>query len=70
VTALGDHYDIAGGVIAGGFVLVGVGGVLGWPRFKRWIGEKRRRYEARGRGISLDTEGDEEDDNGVRSLTV
>lgn len=70
VTALGDHYDIVGGVIAGGFVLVGVGGVLGWPRFKRWIGEKRRRYEARGRGISLDTDEDEEDDNGVRGLTV
>jgi high-affinity nickel-transport protein len=41
VTALSDHYDIVGGAIAGAFVLVGVCGVLAWPRFKQWISSKR-----------------------------
>ena len=59
VTALSDHYDIVGGSIAGGFVLVGILGVFAWPHFKRWIEEKRRVYEGRGKGISLSSDSEE-----------
>lgn len=44
VTALSDHYDIVGGAIAGGFVLVGVLGIFAWPSFKQWIQRRKERW--------------------------
>jgi hypothetical protein len=44
VTALSDHYDIVGGAIAGGFVLVGVLGIFAWPSFKKWIHRRKDKW--------------------------
>lgn len=43
VTAIGEKYDLIGGVIAGSFVVIGVLGLWMWPRFKRWVEGKRER---------------------------
>lgn len=52
VSFLSDNYDIVGGIICGAFLVVGIGGWLGWPHFKRWAegyqvrkGVERRRVE-------------------------
>ena len=37
VAAVGDNYDIVGGVICGSFVVVGVGAVGGYKYWRRWV---------------------------------
>lgn len=44
VSVLSDHYAIVGGVVAGGFVVAAIGGVLFWKRFSAWIHGKRMAY--------------------------
>ena len=41
VTVAGDHYEEIGGGICASFVVVGVGGVLGYKPWRRWV-ERRR----------------------------
>ena len=49
VTVAGDHYEEIGGGICASFVVVGLGGVLGYKPWRRWV-ERRRRMVVEERG--------------------
>ncbi|KPI34466.1 High-affinity nickel transport protein nic1 [Cyphellophora attinorum] len=43
VEKAGDSYEIIGGGICASFLLVGIGSVVCFPRFKRWVDRRRAR---------------------------
>lgn len=63
VGRIGDVYEFVGLGIVGLFVVVGGGSVLGYPRWRRWVEEKRREHAA-GDGEGLLWEGTESEGEG------
>jgi nickel/cobalt transporter (NiCoT) family protein len=56
VEKAGDSYEIIGGGICASFLLVGIGSVVCFPRFKRWVD---RRRERRGLEVEEQSQGGE-----------
>src|SRR5690606_13402293 len=66
VEKVGEVYEFVGLGIVGMFIVIGGGGVLVYPRWRRWIEVKRREYAADGLGVEDGGRTDEDEERLLR----